>query len=95
VSQSLSYDKIAESNGIRIQFYPHIITPKIERPMRNNRYEKGECELLRSILIAGDRVPEFGASVGLISSVAAKVEGVKSVTAIKANPDLIRGSGAD
>ncbi len=83
------YDEIIESNGIKIPFYPHIITPKIERPMRNNRYEKGECELLRAILVAGDRVLEFGAGVGLISSVAAKVDGVGAVTAIEANPALI------
>ncbi|MCF6232650.1 MAG: FkbM family methyltransferase [Rhodobacteraceae bacterium] len=89
MSQTLQYDEVIESNGIKIPFVPHIITPKIERPMRNNRYEKGECELLRAILRPGDRVLEFGAGVGLISSVAALVDGVEAVTAIEANPDLI------
>jgi FkbM family methyltransferase len=89
VAQNLQYDEVIESNGIKIPFVPHIITPKIEHPMRNNRYEKGKCELLRAILRPGDRVLEFGAGVGLISSLAAKVDEVEAVTAIEANPDLI------
>jgi len=89
VSQDLDYDEVIETNGIKIPFVPHIITPRIERSMRNNRYEKRECELLRSVLISGDRVLELGAGVGLISSLAAKVDGVSAITAIEANPDLI------
>ena len=83
------YDEVIETNGIKMPFVPSIITPKIERPMRNNRYEGGECKLMREILKSGDRVLELGAGVGLISSVAALVDGVKSVTAVEANPDLI------
>ena len=89
MSKSIEYDEIIETNGVKVPFVPRIITPKIERPMRNNRYEGGECATLRDILIAGDRVLEFGAGVGLISTVAAQVPGIESVTAVEANPELI------
>ncbi len=84
----LDYSEIIESSGIKVPFVPAIITPKIERPMRNNRYEGGECAALRRILRPGDRALELGAGVGLLSTVAGLVEGVESVTTIEANPDL-------
>lgn len=85
----LDYDEIITTSGIKIPFVPAIITPRIERPMRNNRYEGGECANLRRILRPGDRVLELGAGVGLLSTVAALVPGIESVTTIEANPDLI------
>lgn len=89
MSLKSEYEEIIVTNGIKVPFVPRIITPKIERPMRNNRYEGGECATLRDILQAGDRVLELGAGIGLISSVAALVKGVESVTAVEANPELI------
>ena len=89
MSLTLEYDEVIETNGIKVPFVPRIITPKIERPMRNSRYEGGECAALREILREGDRVLELGAGVGLISTVAAMVQGIGSVTTVEANPDLI------
>lgn len=89
MSLKIEYDEIIVTNGVKIPFVPRIITPKIERPMRNNRYESTECATIREILKAGDRVLEFGAGVGLLSTIAAQVEGVESVTAIEANPELV------
>ncbi len=85
----LSYDEIIETQGVRIPFVPAIITPPIERPMRNNRYEGGECATLRRVLAPGDRVLELGAGLGLISTVAAGVPGVERIVSVEANPDLI------
>ena len=84
-----NYDEIIETQGVRIPFDPQIITPKIERPMRNNRYEGGEVANLRALLRPGDRVLELGAGVGLCSTVAAMEEGVERVVTIEANPDLL------
>ncbi len=81
--------QIIETNGIKIPFDPRIITPKIERPMRNNRYEGGECAALREYLEPGDRVLELGSGIGLLSTVAATTQGVEAVTTVEANPELI------
>jgi len=89
MSLKLEYDEAIETNGIKVPFVPRIITPKIERPMRNSRYERGECAALREMLRKGDRVLELGAGVGLISTVAAMFEGIGSVTTVEANPELI------
>lgn len=85
----LEYQAVIETQGIRIPFVPEIITPRIERPMRNNRYEGGECSALRRALRPGDRVLELGAGVGLCSAVAAAMPGVAQVVTVEANPDLI------
>lgn len=85
----LHYDDVIETQGVRIPFVPKIITPKIERPMRNSRYEGGECATLRRVLRPGDRVLELGAGIGLISTVAAQVEGIERIVSVEANPDLI------
>lgn len=85
----LKYDEVITTSGIKVPFVPSIISPKIERPMRNNRYEAGECINLRNTLRAGDRVLELGAGVGLLSTVAGLIPGIESVTTIEANPDLI------
>lgn len=84
-----AYDEVIESLGIRVPFVPAIITPRIERPLRNGRYEGGEAAALRRVLRAGDRVLELGAGLGLLSTLAAQVPGVERVTAIEANPALI------
>ena len=85
----MKYEEIIQTQGIKIPFDPQIITPKIEKPMRNNRYEGGECTTLRRILREGDRVLELGAGVGLCSTVAGSAPGVEKVIAVEANPDLI------
>jgi len=86
---TIAYDEVIETNGVKVPFVPGIITPPIEKPMRNNRYEGGECNALRELLEPGDRVLELGAGVGLLSTVAATTEGVRKVVAVEANPDMI------
>lgn len=85
----VSYTETIEVMGIKIPFDPAIITPKIERPMRNNRYEKGECLLLSDILGPKDRLLELGSGVGFLSAYAAKVAGAAAVISVEGNPDLI------
>jgi FkbM family methyltransferase len=80
---------VIESLGVRIPFDPAIITPRIERPLRNGRYEGGEAAALAAHLRPGDRVLELGAGLGLLSAIAARTPGVEAVTAVEANPDLI------
>lgn len=83
------YDEVIVSQDVRIPFVPAIITPPIERPLRNGRYEKGECMAMRSLLGAGDRLLELGAGIGLVSTIAAQVPGVEAVVSVEANPQLM------
>ncbi len=85
----IDYSEVIVTNGVKVPFVPKIITPPIEKPMRNNRYEGGECAALRELLIPGDRVLELGAGVGLLSTVAAMSKGVESVLTVEANPEMI------
>ena len=89
IAYMYDYDEVIVTNGIKVPFIPHIITPKIEKPMRNNRYEKGELKGLQAALKPGDRVLELGGGIGLISTAAAQVKGVSKITTIEANPKII------
>lgn len=85
----LKYDDVIDTQGIKIPFIPSVITPRIERSLRNNRYERGERDQLVSMMDAEDRVLELGAGVGLISTAAARICGPAKVTSVEANPDLV------
>lgn len=89
MNMSLQYESVIETNGIKVPFVPHIITPAIASPMRRNRYEGAEIKALREILKFGDRVLELGAGVGVLSTVAAACDGVEDVVTIEANPEMI------
>lgn len=89
VKHTLTYGEIIESNGVKIPFVPGIITPPIEGPLRNSRYEGGECAAVREIVRPGDRVLELGAGLGLLSTIAAQQPGVEAVTTVEANPALM------
>jgi protein-L-isoaspartate O-methyltransferase len=82
-------DEVIVSSGVKVPFAPATISPKIERPLRGNRYEVRECAAVRRMLQPGDRVLELGAGVGLLWTVAGLVPGVDSVTTVEANPGLI------
>lgn len=84
-----AYDEVIVSQGVRVPFVPSIVTPRIEKPLRKSRYEKGEALALKRILKPGDRVLELGAGLGLLSAIAAQVPGVEAVTAVEANPTLM------
>ncbi|MBV0912887.1 FkbM family methyltransferase [Anianabacter salinae] len=85
----IAYDEVIETRGISVPFVPAIITPNIERPMRNNRYEAGECMHLQDILRPNDRVLDLGAGVGLVSSIAARCVPDGEVMAVEANPQML------
>lgn len=81
--------EIIESRGVRIPFYPEIMTPPIERPLRKGRYEGGECLAVEIVVGKDDRVLELGTGIGLVSTKAAMADGVDRVLTFEANPSLI------
>lgn len=85
----LTYDETIEIMGVSIPFIPQVITPNIERPMRLNRYETGECLTAQKLLKPGDRVLELGAGVGLVSTISSRVPGIEAILTIEAHPELI------
>ena len=85
----LSYERVIETDGIKVANVPAFLIPRIERTMRNNRYIGGAGKILRAELRPGERVLELGGGVGLRSTLAALAEGVEHVTCVEANPDLI------
>ena len=85
----VEYSDTILTQGIQVPFDPQIITPDIERPMRNQRYEAGEAAGLRQALRPGDRVLELGSGIGFCSTIAALVPGVEKVVTVEANPELL------
>ncbi len=81
--------EIIDSRGVQIPFYPDVMTPPIERPLRKGRYEGGECLAVETVVGKGDRVLELGTGIGLVSTKAAMAEGVERVLTFEANPSLI------
>lgn len=85
----LAYDEVIESQGVRVPFVPAIITPRIERPLRNGRYEARECQHVRGLLQRGDRVLELGTGLGVVSASIAATGKTSQITTIEANPELL------
>ncbi|MEY8881558.1 FkbM family methyltransferase [Donghicola sp. XS_ASV15] len=85
----MEFRDVIETLGLKVPFDPKIITPVIERCMRNNYYEHDEVRALRAVLQADDRVLELGGRVGLCSTVIAKIPSISRVVAIEANPEMI------
>ena len=85
----LSYDEVIEVQGVRIPIIPGIVTGRIEQSLRKGRYEAGEARALRAAIRPGDRVLELGGGIGLLSTVAATVNGVGAVMTVEADPALI------
>lgn len=85
----LQYDETIEVHGISVPFVADIITPRIEKPVRNGRYEKGEVALIRRLLRSGDRLLDLGTGLGLVSTAAALTPGVEAVLSVEADPALI------
>lgn len=83
------YSSTIECHGIRVPLVEGIITPKLQRAMRANRYESSEAKALTALLRPDDRVLDLGSGVGLISAIAAKITGPANVVTIEANPELL------
>ena len=85
----MAYGEVIDTGGILIPLIPEVITPAIEQPLRDGRYDQDQRGKLESCLQLGDRLLHLGTGLGLISTVAAKRIGGEAITSVEANPALI------
>ncbi len=78
-----------KTQGVWIPFQEGIISANILDAMRAGRFEAEEAKHIPGIVLAGDRVLEVGAGVGLISTLLARQPEVEEVIAVEANPLLM------
>lgn len=80
--------EILETHGVKIPLNPDVITTKIERAIRKDRYELDEVSGTPKFLEKDDRVIELGAGIGFISSFLGVNLGVENVLCVEADPSL-------
>jgi len=85
----LSYDEIIDTRGLRVPFVQNIITPNIEKPLRNGRYEAGELRHLQSLLKPDDRLLDLGGGLGLVAATASKLTPEGEILSVEAHPGLL------
>lgn len=73
------------TQGVWIPFQEGVISANILDAMRAGRFEAEEAKHIPGIVLAGDRVLEVGAGVGLISTLLARQPEVEEVIAVEAN----------
>ncbi|MGC3939437.1 FkbM family methyltransferase [Roseobacter sp. EG26] len=80
--------EILETHGVKIPLDKGVITPKIERSIRKNRYELDEVSGTPKFIKSDDRVIELGAGIGFISSFLSVNLGVQNILCVEADPAL-------
>ncbi len=63
------------------------LSPSLEQALTNGRYEHGEAECLLRHLKPEDRYVDFGAGMGYLTALAARVCGAENVTGVEAGPE--------
>lgn len=74
---------------LQIEVPQQLLAPGIEKGLSRGWYERDEVEIARSRLVAGDRVLELGAGLGVTALVAARIVGAAAVVGFEANPALL------
>ena len=81
--------KTITSRGVTVPRDPAVMTPKLRRMLRLNRYEVKECDAALRCVRQGDTVVELGGGIGYVSTLIAKKRDVAAVHSFEANPHLI------
>ncbi len=79
-------EEIITCHGVKIPLDRRIITPRIERRLRDQKYEKDEILRLPKFLKSSDKILELGGGLGILSSFAVMELGIKDFHCIEANP---------
>lgn len=76
-------------HGLRFPDDPDVLRGRVRGLLRKGQYELKEFEAVQALANADDVVLELGGGIGFLSTVAARLGGVKSVHSYEANPALI------
>lgn len=80
--------EILKTQGVKVPLNPAIITTKIERAIRKDRYELDEVTGTPKFVEKDDRVIELGSGIGFISTFLATQLGVENILCVEADPNL-------
>lgn len=82
-------DGFIKSRGLRVPNHPEILAPRMRKALRNDQYERKECDAMMRVVRRDDVVLELGAGIGYMSALVSRKKPVREVHAYEANPRLI------
>lgn len=82
--------EIIECRSFKFPIKPDIHSLKLQSRLRNGRHEKREIWMLKRSNYDDDILLDIGAGLGLIAMTASRMEGIRSVVTVEANPRLIK-----
>lgn len=77
------------SRGLKIPKHPQITTGRVRGAIRDETYERKECDAVSRVVHEGDRVLELGGGIGYMSTLLSVRRKVARVVSYEANPALI------
>lgn len=77
------------SRGLKIPKHPQLTTGRVRGALRDNLYERKECDAVMRVVQKGDRVLELGGGIGYMSTLLSVKKQVEKVVSYEANPSLI------
>jgi len=77
------------SRGLKIPKHPQITTGRVRGAIREETYERKECDAVSRVVHEGDRVLELGGGIGYMSTLLSVKRKVARVVSYEANPALI------
>ncbi|MBY6005794.1 FkbM family methyltransferase [Salipiger bermudensis] len=77
------------SRGLKIPKHPQITTGRVRGAIREETYERKECDAVSRVVHEGDRVLELGGGIGYMSTLLSVNRKVAQVVSYEANPALI------
>ncbi|WP_323769120.1 FkbM family methyltransferase [Antarctobacter sp.] len=82
-------DPFLYSRGLKIPKNPQITRGRIRSALKQDIYERKECDAVMRVVRPGDRVLELGGGIGYMSTLLSVKKKVARVVSYEANPALI------
>ncbi|SMX36086.1 FkbM family methyltransferase [Maliponia aquimaris] len=88
-SETPERDPYLHSRGMKIPKHPQITRGRTRAALKQDGYERKECDAVLRVVREGDRVLELGGGIGYMSTLLSVKKKVASVVSYEANPALI------